>query len=857
VRSLFNGVGKLTSPLIGEAGDRLTQLSGEAFIMTLHRLRNSVLIEAGGGDVDWARAFSGDAIEGDLLQSMMEYVTERPAEAMGSAAAFHLGRTTVQGVELTTAALAEADFSSLDQVIAYEESLQDMAALVRAESTRTERIDLETPEALSLIEAELLRVAELRSQIESQRLTEDSQAPEEVPGSRVARAVSFGLGVLNDLREWIGPIALAASAFIDGGIGLAMAGLRRPGGSDSPFYGYEAAPSFSESPMIMIPRGSSGRIVSRPLDPSRSWTLGRGTEVDLLIPGQFQSVSNEHATIEPVTDARTGEVRWQLIDHSTNGTVVDGVDVSGRRVTLTPGPHEIILGRAAVVHLSLPGVPQPSPPPASTAWRETFEGLVPGLSAETHEGRHYKEQNEDRFVVVPLPGGRRLSFVIDGMGGHAGGERAATIAANVIETALRDGRSLEDALRLSNVEIIRDNAAQGVQSRAPGAVAVGVELNPVGPGAFEASFASVGDAEAVVLRLSESGDPLVHRTTRWPLGEPVLRGNTLNLHIAPGAHIVFSSLGGSSGSDIRIDRSTATLRPGDLILSGTDGFFENFTTDEIVSIIRNSGATDADGIRTVLMTEAQLRMEILGRITGDTVLTPVLYREAYRAVTGREAPPDWRGMHEGYVLTPRGDVRDPSGARTVAHFKCDNVTLVAQIVGGGEIAVATQTAAPAVPGSTPGLLRRIGGVVRNALTGPLWLFMGSGGPGGGAVAPPSGSSPIVSDNLARLQSEEFKRVLNSESFGGNAGPNRAGVNVAVDADGRIVAIGNPQSLPTETRRALDEGRYLRVTLSVDLRGRIDWERCATSDPIPVAAKETLRRTVEEFNASLAQEKAGS
>jgi hypothetical protein len=499
LRSVFRGIDRLGGRIgrvIGQTGDRITQLGGEALIMTLHRLRNAGLIEIGGGEVDWERALSSEAFENDVLQSMMEYVTERPAEAIGSAAAHHLGLETVTEVSTQTAGLADfvssEDFSSLpieeqvQRLRNYETSLRDMAALVRADLMRTERIDLETPEALTLLEAEIARIEERRGML-----------------SLAGPQSDQGLSLVEELTGWIAPVLSAVAVLLDGGISLAMAGIRRPGGpgdNDRAFYDYDppSGQQLTETPTAYIPIGPSGRYLIRALDANRStWSIGRAEGVDVELPAHLRSVSSRHATIRREVDADTGEVRWWLIDHSTNGTNVDGVRVSGGSVLLNPGNHNLVLGNASL-QLQIPDRPMP------------------------------------------------------------------------------------------------------------------------------------------------------------PAIEPSL-----------------------------------------------------------------------------------------------------------------------------------------------------------------------------------GILQRICNAARHVFS---------------AATPRPEAFQVVSHNLARLGSQDFRYALSRESFGGNAGPGRAGINIALDAEGRIVAIGNPQDLSPEMRQSLHEGRYVRVTLSVDYWGRIDWSRCIASDPIPDTARDALRRSVETYNA---------
>ena len=77
-------------------------------------------------------------------------------------------------------------------------------------------------------------------------------------------------------------------------------------------------------------------------------------------------------------------------------------------------------------------------------------------AAATHPGRR-RTKNEDRFLVIPEAG---IFAVIDGVGGHAAGERAADLAVEVIrERLLRPSGTPEERLReaiaLANNEIFR------------------------------------------------------------------------------------------------------------------------------------------------------------------------------------------------------------------------------------------------------------------------------------------------------------------------------------------------------------------------------------------------------------------
>lgn len=103
---------------------------------------------------------------------------------------------------------------------------------------------------------------------------------------------------------------------------------------------------------------------------------------------------------------------------------------------------------------------------------------------------------------------------------------------------------------------------------------------------------------------------------------------------------------------------------------------------------------------------------------------------------------------------------------------------------------------------------------------------------------------VVAVNRQQLSSERFNEVLLRESVGGNAGPNRAAVNMLADPAGRIVAIGNFQELSPELQRAYHNGELHNVTATVHypegLRGEPQIERITITGNAP----EAVRRAVE-------------
>src|SRR5262249_25217737 len=131
----------------------------------------------------------------------------------------------------------------------------------------------------------------------------------------------------------------------------------------------------------------------------------------------------------------------------------------------------------------------------------------------------------------------------------------------------------------------------------------------------------------------------------------------------PNANIVTQSFG--ADGPLQINSEDATVKKGDIILNGSDGFFENFGNHtEIAFLIKQSGAKTPKDVRNVLMREVLIRQRLLDTLdtTGQPhiELTHDAYAKAYRGVTGEDPPADWKGMWEGKVLDKMGNVGDAS-----------------------------------------------------------------------------------------------------------------------------------------------------------------------------------------------------
>lgn len=340
-----------------------------------------------------------------------------------------------------------------------------------------------------------------------------------------------------------------------------------------------------------------------------------------------------------------------------------------------------------------------------------------GIAAGSAVGIGYGGENQDRFQVC----GNRV-IVLDGVGGHENGTRAAEIARAVGQRGTETGSGLGAVVTLMDEAIWNDSVAKGLarSEESPGATVLAYEVVSRGEEGWTVRFVSVGDAEAVAIRLGDSVRP--HQfpfwTARpiWSKAKGIIRltGDGLvvpeDLHLLrldTESHMIDEALGwhqSGSGKPHAPEPVPVTLARGTILLSGSDGLFEVFRDyNEIADLILASGAKTAAEIRDLLLTEALIRQRLcrmMFEAKGPIELTRWRYVRAYREITGKAPPRGWKGKYEGLWIDINGYVGEKkdlvssgkeSGKfaldkttglpKALVRFKPDNVTLVVQIVG--------------------------------------------------------------------------------------------------------------------------------------------------------------------------------
>ncbi len=213
--------------------------------------------------------------------------------------------------------------------------------------------------------------------------------------------------------------------------------------------------------------------------------------------------------------------------------------------------------------------------------------------------------NEDVAAIWPVDQTSGVLAVADGLGGHAGGERASRLAIETIQKSLQevtpspteDGEPVD--LRAGILNGI-EAANQAVRELGTGA-ATTLALVEIQNGTIRPYH--VGDS--AILVTGQRGKLKLQTIPHSPIGYAVEAGlmNEEDAIHHESRHVISNVIG---SDQMRIEIGPPTeLAPRDTLLLASDGLFDNLLPDEIVATIR-SGPLDR-AVRT-LVDLAQKRM---------------------------------------------------------------------------------------------------------------------------------------------------------------------------------------------------------------------------------------------------------
>lgn len=202
----------------------------------------------------------------------------------------------------------------------------------------------------------------------------------------------------------------------------------------------------------------------------------------------------------------------------------------------------------------------------------------------THPGQ-VRAQNQDTYFVSV-----DLVLIADGMGGYAGGEVAAAIAAEVVETSFvghATPTGLETAVLDANRRIFERGVEPGLEGMGTTLVAAGLVLSG---GRTRLLVANVGDSRGYLLR----DGALRQLTEDHSVAAELVRMGRIDEGEGaehPGRHVLTKVL----GVDRDVEPDLLELEPfeGDRLLLCSDGLSNELDDDEISSLLSVGSPTDA------------------------------------------------------------------------------------------------------------------------------------------------------------------------------------------------------------------------------------------------------------------------
>jgi serine/threonine protein phosphatase PrpC len=214
--------------------------------------------------------------------------------------------------------------------------------------------------------------------------------------------------------------------------------------------------------------------------------------------------------------------------------------------------------------------------------------------AKTHPGK-VREQNEDRFITITLPGGSLLA-IADGMGGTNAGEVAAGIAIKSVEEYFLfegDAGPLQDPVENNQLSALLKRAIihahQSILASAreeEGRQGMGTTLVLGCIAGNHLSIAWSGDSRCYYYRRPEGLRQLSkdHSLVQLFVDEGLLSPGEARSH--PLAHIVTQCLGDTEKVP-EPDTAILPLEKGDVLLFCSDGLSGMLTDAQIEKILRS------------------------------------------------------------------------------------------------------------------------------------------------------------------------------------------------------------------------------------------------------------------------------
>lgn len=207
----------------------------------------------------------------------------------------------------------------------------------------------------------------------------------------------------------------------------------------------------------------------------------------------------------------------------------------------------------------------------------------------THEGRR-REHNEDTYWADGKLG---LWLVADGMGGHDHGEVASAIARDMVVQEVGKGRTLVDAIRHADAEILR-HSNERRSERPMGTTVVALHVR-----GEEFEVAWVGDSR--VYLYVDGALKQISRDHSY-VQELVDQGaiSPAQARVSPHRNVVTQALGVTHPDQLKVESIGGRLAPGTQLLLCSDGLTEEVEDDVISQVLGQDYPTAQEAVEKLI-----------------------------------------------------------------------------------------------------------------------------------------------------------------------------------------------------------------------------------------------------------------
>lgn len=201
-----------------------------------------------------------------------------------------------------------------------------------------------------------------------------------------------------------------------------------------------------------------------------------------------------------------------------------------------------------------------------------------------------REHNEDTYYGDAELG---LWLVADGMGGHEFGEVASALARETIVREVRSGKSLADAIRAADEEIISHS-----RSRAE-ALPMGTTIAAVKADGDRFEMSWVGDSRVYLWNGSLRQISQDHSYVQELIDQGAITAEQARTH--PHRNVVTQALGVTDPHSLRVETVAGELKPGMQLLLCSDGLTEEVDDDAIGRLLARSELSAQECVDQLIM----------------------------------------------------------------------------------------------------------------------------------------------------------------------------------------------------------------------------------------------------------------